>query len=121
MPQHSVQFRSEPIRAGNNFEDDNSSGGGSESFDQPSTVNGSSFHDEQPSEEEKAAAKQVASKESSQVTASKVLVGLVLTASAVCAGFFTYKFMRNEEKVEFERKVSLMRLKMKDALCGMQG
>lgn len=104
MPKNSFQFRLDsPNQVGNSLDDDESNGERSESFDHQSTIRGSSFHDErQPSEEEK---KEIASRESRQVTASKLLVGLVLAASATCAGFFAYKFMRNEEHAEFKRKV----------------
>ena len=109
MTKRSNQSRMEsPIEMGSNMDDDGSDGERSESFDYQSTIHGSSFHDEkQPSEEEKVAAKEIASRESRQVTASKLLVGFVLAASATCAGFFTYKFMSNEEHVEFERKFNL--------------
>jgi len=48
--------------------------------------------------------KQIATKESYQVLAGKLLVGLVLAGCAACAGYFTYRFMSNQEETEFVRK-----------------
>lgn len=52
--------------------------------------------------------RQIATKESRQVLAGKLLVGFVLAGCAASAGYFTYRFMSNQERTEFVRAFEVM-------------
>ncbi|CAB9517945.1 Receptor-type guanylate cyclase gcy [Seminavis robusta] len=68
----------------------------------PSSLRSSSIekHEDEPDESKQ----RVAKTETRHVLYSKILVGIVLCASAAFAGVFTYKFISNQETAEFQQK-----------------